>query len=166
MHERMLSERTLQMLCGGCSVLVLPLKLRTGKNPRWLYFEAVLEIPCTFFFFFKDVSPQRQPSKCGGQVIRNTSGGDREGSREPAETSARASQGFAALSVTGAGRTSPGMAGGLSPVTRPHKPSGLPPGLGGDGGGKGSLLRAARRARHHEGGRTVGIRKSWSHTWY
>lgn len=38
--------------------------------------------------------PQRQQSKCGGQVIGNTLGGDREGSREPAEISARASQGF------------------------------------------------------------------------
>lgn len=72
----------------------------------------------------------------------------------------------AALSVTGAERTSPGMASGLSPVTRLHKQSSLPPGLGGNGGGKRSLLRAARRARHHEGGRTVSIRKSWSHTWY
>lgn len=70
-----------------------------------------------------------------------------------------------ALSVTGAERTSPGTASGLSPTTRPHKQSSLPPGLGGNGGGKGSLLRAAQRARHHEGGRTVSIRKSWSHTW-
>ncbi|XP_043737015.1 uncharacterized protein LOC122680109 [Cervus elaphus] len=36
-----------------------------------------------------------------------------------------------ALSVTGAERTSPGVASGLSPVTRPHKQSSLPPGLGG-----------------------------------
>lgn len=54
----------------------------------------------------------------------------------------------------------------FSPVTRPHKQSSLPPGPGGNGGGKGNLLRTARRARHREDGRTARIRRSWSHTWY
>lgn len=36
-------------------VLILPLKL-TVKNPRFVYFQAVLEIPCTFFFL-KALSP-------------------------------------------------------------------------------------------------------------
>lgn len=60
-----------------------------------------------------------------------------------------------ALSVTGAERTSPGMASGFSPVTRPHKQSGLPPGLGGNGGTKGSLLRecsACKAPRGQEDG--------------
>lgn len=47
------------------------------------------------------------------------------------------------------------MASGLSPVTRPHKQSSLPPGLGGNGGAKGSLLRdcsACKAPRGQEDG--------------
>lgn len=52
------------------------------------------------------------------------------------QTSALSLRGYSwkvlvALSVTGAERTSPGVASGLSPMTRPHKQSSLPPALGG-----------------------------------
>lgn len=69
-----------------------------------------------------------------------------------------------ALSVAAAERTSPGMAGGLSPTTRPHKQQSSS-WAGWKRRRKESLLRTARRARHRKGGRTVSIRKLWSHTW-
>lgn len=96
-----------------------------------------------------------------GGVIRNTLGGGGEGSREHQgkPISTHASRGLQpeslAFSVTGAERTSPGMASGLSPVTRPHAQSSLPPGLGGRGGAKESLLRdclASKAPRGQEDG--------------
>lgn len=66
---------------------------------------------------------------------------------------------IAALSVTGAERTSPGMASGLSPMTRPHKESSLPPGLGGNGGEKESLLRDCLACKAPRGREDGGYQK-------
>lgn len=66
---------------------------------------------------------------------------------------------IAALSVTGAERTSPGMASGLSPMTRPHKESSLPPGLGGNGGAKESLLRDCLACKAPRGREDGGYQK-------
>lgn len=119
------------------------------------------------YFFFLRYYPQIQQSKCWGRVIRNTSGGSREGSQDSQpKISTRAFQGLRLESLGCtfchcAERTSPGTASGLSPVTRPHKQS-----SSSSWAGWKACSGTARRARHREDGRTVSIRKSWSHTWY
>lgn len=88
--------------------------------------------------FLKVLSPNQ--SKYWGGVSANTSGGGEEGSPAPGNPSqlpplrGGGRRVLVAFSVTGAERTSPGMASGLSPMTRPHWQSSLPPGQGGNGG--------------------------------
>lgn len=143
----------------GSSVLTLPLKLLTEKSKIFILLGSIRD---PLYLFLKRCYPQIQQSSVGGKVIRNTLGGGREGSRESQQKiSTHASQGLrleslgCTLSVTGAERTSPGMASSLSPMTRPHKQSSLPPGLGGNWGAKGSLLRdcsACKAPRGQEDG--------------
>lgn len=137
MHEMMLSDMILQVFYGGSSVLILPLKLLTEKSKIFILLGSIRDP--LYLFFFKGIIPKFSKAVLGAESIRNTLGGGREGSQESQrKISTHASQGLrleslgCILSVTGAERTSPGMASGLSPMTRPHKQSSLPPGLGGN----------------------------------
>lgn len=129
----MLSDRILQMLCGGCSDSTF--KTADSEKPKVFILLGSIRDPL-HFFFFKDVYPQRQQSTWGGQVVRNTLGGDSEGSREPAKISARAPQGFGCAFCPWCRKNVPRMASGPAPVTRPHKPSSLPPGRVGTEAGR------------------------------